>query len=1190
MAATHPNPLLHHIRHLIGSVPAAAMTDSQLLERFLAHRDEAAIEVIVRRHGPLVFGVCRRVLHNAHAAEDAFQATFLILTRKAPSLVRHERLGSWLYKVAYRLALRARANEIRRQQCEAQAARSRPVPASQTPSPSDLVVALEEEVQRLPERHRAPLVLCYLEGKTNEEAAGVLGCPQGSMSARLAQARERLRECLTRRGFVAPAAGIAGLLATAAAEAAVPLPLLSSTVRAALWFASEEAGIASAASLQAVALARGAVRAMFLNKLKIAAAVLLVAALLGTGATMLVRAASEAQPAAPTAPPQLPEAGPARAEAADDRLPDGAVARMGSTRLRHGDAVFFAAYTPDGKGLVTAGRDRMVRLWDLATGKEIRRFAWGEGEQGDKPEPTEDGAAQKRLQQYWDDTARSCQAALSADGQIVAASRGGVVCLWDTASGKLLRQLQTGQKRLLQLAFTADGKSLLTLGPGQATAVWEVATGKCIRSTPGTPAPEFFAPIGLIEAHNALVSPGLKYLAFCGREESGAPWIQIRDLTTGKELPRIKASPGVLALAFSADDKTLVFENPEAGIVVADVATGKERRRMKSEGRNDSQTSEDSALALALSPDGKRLAVSWMSNTIELFDLASGKSTLPFGKVTSAEYDQHSTNWWNLLVRPALAFSPDGKKLVCSLGEATIRQIQADTGAAIPDPGTGHRAPVSALALSADGQTLWTYSLGDPARSWDWRTGKVTGQRGVPAGAAQAAFAADGRFACVAGHELSLCGADGKKATIPTGESLPESLALSPDGALLASRSFLRVEVHLWDATTLKERFTLGQGEDGPAGNGAVTETSGALPEDLVFSPDGRCLAAAGRNRQLCLWDVGRGTLFCELPLQAGQAIERFAFSPNGRVLATLQADRTVTLYEAVSGARRTCLGEADPTHRRVYFTDGSRSVADSVQRRRDAPVCLALSPDGRYLALAQELPEIHLWDVRAGREVGRLAGHEGGVVSLLFAPDGKHLLSGGTDTTVLTWDLTRLLHSEPAPAAELSAKALDALWTDLADKDATRAFDAIRKLSRSPQQAVALLGDRVRPATPADPQRLARLLADLGSDRFELRRQAQLDLEELGELAEPALRKALVGEPPLDLRQRLERLLDNLAGQVHLAGQLRDLRAVELLEGMGSAEARQLLQSLAGGMPEARLTREAKSAIQRLTKQTVTP
>jgi hypothetical protein len=330
---------------------------------------------------------------------------------------------------------------------------------------------------------------------------------------------------------------------------------------------------------------------------------------------------------------------------------------------------------------------------------------------------------------------------------------------------------------------------------------------------------------------------------------------------------------------------------------------------------------------------------------------------------------------------------------------------------------------------------------------------------------------------------------------------------------------------------------------------------------------------------------VARGTLHWELPLQAGQAIERFAFSPSGRVLATIQADHTVALYEVVSGAPRARLGEPDPKHRRVYVTDGSRGPADTAQMRRDAPVCLAMSPDGRYLALAQQSPEIHLWDVRAGKEVGQLAGHEGGVVSLLFAPDGKQLFSGGTDTTALTWDLTRLTKSQPAPVAELSARALDALWNDLAGKEAAHAFDAIRKLSASPGQAVALLKDRVRPATPVDPKRLTRLLGDLDSDSFEVRRQAQSELEELGELAEAALRKALTGDPSLEVRQRVERLLDNLTGQVPQAGQLRDLRAVELLELIGSSEAWQLLQALAKGAPEARLTREARSAVRRLTR-----
>jgi RNA polymerase sigma factor (sigma-70 family) len=1178
MAEAHLNPLLHHIRHLIGSVPAAALTDSQLLERFLACRDESAVEVLVRRHGPLVFGVCRRVLRDAHAAEDAFQATFLVLTRKAPSLVRHERLGSWLYKVAYRLALRARATLIRRQQCEAQVARGRPDSAGQHTGPSDLIVALDEEIQRLPASQRMPLVLCYFEGKTNEQAAEILGCPRGSMSARLAQARARIQVCLARRGFAAPAAGIAGLLAACAAEATVPIPLLTNTVRAAVWFAGEQASIASAASPQAVALAKGAFRAMFLNRLQIAAAGLLAAMLLGTGATLLVQAASEASPQAQAAPQQPSEVRTAGAAVADDPLPKGAIGRMGSRLLRHGDAVSFAAYTPDGKALLTAGRDKVVRLWDLDTGKAARSFRWEETEQ-----VQDDDAGLQRERQFWNDTARSCQAALSMDGKIVAASRGGAVRLWETASGKTLGQVQTGEKRLLQLAFAADGKSLLTLGPGQATALWDVATRKCVRSSPGKATPLFFAPLGLIETHNVVVSPGLKHLAYCGQDNNGSHWIHIRDLANGNELSRISVGPGTMAMTFSADDKTLILENPGAGIVFADVATGRERRRLKSDGHNDSPNSEDSALAIAMSPDGNRLAVSWMSNTIELWDLASGKSTLPVGKVASAEYDQHSTNWLNLLVRPALAFSPDGKKLVYSLGGAAIRQFQADSGVAIPDTGTGHRGPVSALSLSSDGRTLWTYSPGDPARSWDWMTGKETGQREVPPGATQAAFAADGRFACVAGHGFTLSGVNGKQATIAAGPSLPESVALSPDGELLATRNFLRAEVHLWDATTRKEKIMLAQADAGQGAGGPATEAAGVLPQDLMFSPDGRYLATAGRSRQLCLWDVATAALFWELPLQAGQAIERFAFSSNGRVLATLQADRTVTLYEVVSGAKRARLGEADPKHRRVYFTDGSNSPLHSVQMRRDAPVCLAFSPDGRYLATAQETSEIRVWDIRAGRELARLAGHAGGVVSLLFTPDGKHLFSGGTDTTVLTWDLTRLPRSEAPRAAELTPQALDGLWTDLASTDAARAFAAIRKLSANPSKAIVLLKDRVRPARPADPQRLARLLGDLENERFEVRRQAQTELEALGELAEGALRKALAGDPPLALRQRIERLLDKLSTQVPGAEQLRELRALETLELLGNPEARQLLQTLAAGAPEARLTREASNALRRL-------
>jgi hypothetical protein len=245
---------------------------------------------------------------------------------------------------------------------------------------------------------------------------------------------------------------------------------------------------------------------------------------------------------------------------------------------------------------------------------------------------------------------------------------------------------------------------------------------------------------------------------------------------------------------------------------------------------------------------------------------------------------------------------------------------------------------------------------------------------------------------------------------------------------------------------------------------------------------------------------------------------------------------------------------------------------------RRNIPVSLAISPDGRYLAVAKDTPAIHLWDVLAGREIARLSGHEGGVGSLLFSRDGKQLYSGGTDTTVLAWDLAPLTRTAGARINRLPAPALEALWADLASKDAVRAFTAIRGLCTCPEQAVALIGQRLRPATPADGKRLANLVADLDSNHFERRRQAESQLQGLGELAGPALRRALADDPPLGLQQRLHRLLAHVEKTPCGEG-LRELRAVEVLELIGSPAARQVLAALAGGAPGARLTRQARQA-----------
>jgi RND family efflux transporter MFP subunit len=303
---------LRHLRRGLEANQARGLDDAQLLERFVRDREEAAFEVLVWRHAPMVLGVCRRVLRDEQDAEDAFQATFLALVRKAGSIGRREALGSWLYKVAYRVALRSRGQVwARGQRHDVERLGADPGPE---PGAEELRRVLDEEVGRLPARHRAAFVLCYLEGRTQEAAARQLGCAPGTVAWRLAWARRRLRARLERRGL-GPAAGA---LATApAALAAPPAPLVETTVQVALAFAGGQAMTAPA-----VALAEGALRVMAMNKLKLAAAVLLAASLFGAGAGLFAWQAPADKPAAP-ARPEL------AADRVSVRLPAEAVSRLG---------------------------------------------------------------------------------------------------------------------------------------------------------------------------------------------------------------------------------------------------------------------------------------------------------------------------------------------------------------------------------------------------------------------------------------------------------------------------------------------------------------------------------------------------------------------------------------------------------------------------------------------------------------------------------------------------------------------------------------------------------------------------------------------------------------------------------------------------------------------------------------------
>jgi RNA polymerase sigma factor (sigma-70 family) len=267
---------LERLRRALAPPDGGGLTDGQLLARFVAGRDEAAFAALVRRHGPMVFGVCRRLLRHQQDTEDCFQAAFLVLAQKAGAIRRRESLASWLYGVAYRVALDARGAAARRRGRERQVG-SMPQPEVMPAEPQDWRPLLDRELALLREDYRSAVVLCDLEGRSRREAARLLGVPEGTLSSRLARARVLLARRLAKCGVALSAAALAALAREA--SAAVPAPLTSATVRAALLIA---AGQAAAVATPAALLMRGVMKAMFIEKLKVTATALVVVLALGT--------------------------------------------------------------------------------------------------------------------------------------------------------------------------------------------------------------------------------------------------------------------------------------------------------------------------------------------------------------------------------------------------------------------------------------------------------------------------------------------------------------------------------------------------------------------------------------------------------------------------------------------------------------------------------------------------------------------------------------------------------------------------------------------------------------------------------------------------------------------------------------------------------------------------------------------
>ncbi len=297
--ATGPwSQVMQYVRRAAFREQSGEWTDGRVLQRFLADHDEAAFETLISRHGTMVWGVCQRILHHSQDAEDAFQATFLVLVRKANSLLERDNIGNWLYGVAYHTALKARAGAGLRRKKERQV---RAVAAEDDAGLwEELKPLLDRELHRLPDKYREPVVLCDLEGKTRKEAAGILGCPEGSVSSRLSRGREILARRLSRHGLMI-AGGALGTVLSLQVASAAPTSLVHSTVLAAT-------GATGLVPAKVAALTEGVLKTMFVTKLKFASALVLAVAVLGAGVSGYLALAEAKQPtpkseaAQPTAP------------------------------------------------------------------------------------------------------------------------------------------------------------------------------------------------------------------------------------------------------------------------------------------------------------------------------------------------------------------------------------------------------------------------------------------------------------------------------------------------------------------------------------------------------------------------------------------------------------------------------------------------------------------------------------------------------------------------------------------------------------------------------------------------------------------------------------------------------------------------------------------------------------------------
>ena len=631
-------------------------SDRQLVERLLAGRDEAAYEAIVRRHGPMVYGVCWRVLQQEQDTEDAFQATFLILAQQLRTIRRHASLASWLHGIAHRVALKARARGATRRRREQQAATEKFPPDEVTWR--ELRAVLDAELEQLPDKWRLPLVLCYLEGQTQDEAARQLGSSQRTLRRRLEEAKAALGRRLTGGGVVWPAALSAVLLSDCVAPAALAPGLVGSTVEAAACIAAGKAAPAAAVSANVAALIEGALKTMFTSKLKIATAALMLLAAIAAAAGGLLYHTHAAQSQ------QLP-----KAEKRPTREGDKPQAAPKPILVKDGAQLIHVAWGADGKTVATVGLtvdvveiknmmkiglvSHTIKIWNATTGKLERSL----GEEKDTMVRSITFSRGKK-------TAAIAVGKVNFDrvkGEQTARPESEVRVV-DAKTWELKHKFTNGsdnddvEMTVSTIALSPDGKRLALGGSPRLSSVVE-------------PVP----------------MPG----------DEPRACLKLWDVDKQKLIERKpkkdeQALKVMRCLTFSPDGKLIAAGDKDGKIRLFDGQTGEPKAVL-----------DDHSAAvhgIAFSPDGKRLASASQDCTVKLWDVPQGKlrQTLKRNKL------------W------AVAFSTDGKLVATGGGfeqekdkwQHEVILWDAKTGDLKQILATDLTAPVISLAFSADGKSL----------------------------------------------------------------------------------------------------------------------------------------------------------------------------------------------------------------------------------------------------------------------------------------------------------------------------------------------------------------------------------------------------------------------------------------------------------------------------------------------------